>query len=171
MQEAGKQVVDPEYAKLVGNAAATGQKSALPGAGRSRAQAVGHLADPFYDKGPNDKGIGIQLALFDRARRYRLPARGAGCDSDRVRDRHVAAPVSRARSVHPGAEADLAARLDAACAVHAEGQFDLRDFRDLHLLDVADADQHGVRGRERASRMAERCENARSRARCARPSA
>jgi nitrate/nitrite transport system permease protein len=23
---------------------------------------VGHLADPFYDKGPNDKGIGIQLA-------------------------------------------------------------------------------------------------------------
>jgi nitrate/nitrite transport system permease protein len=23
---------------------------------------LGHLADPFYDKGPNDKGIGIQLA-------------------------------------------------------------------------------------------------------------
>jgi nitrate/nitrite transport system permease protein len=23
---------------------------------------MGHLADPFYDKGPNDKGIGIQLA-------------------------------------------------------------------------------------------------------------
>jgi len=24
---------------------------------------LGHLTDPFYDKGPNDKGIGIQLAF------------------------------------------------------------------------------------------------------------
>jgi nitrate/nitrite transport system permease protein len=61
-QEAAKQVVDSEYAKLVGNAAATGQKSALPSpadVGRTLWQ---HLNDPFYDKGPNDKGIGIQLA-------------------------------------------------------------------------------------------------------------
>jgi len=63
MQEAGKQVVDPEYAKLVGSAAATGQKSALPGPGEVGRKLWDHLNDPFYDKGPNDKGIGIQLAF------------------------------------------------------------------------------------------------------------
>jgi nitrate/nitrite transport system permease protein len=62
MEETGKQVVDPEYAKLVGAAAATGQKSALPGPGEVGRKLWDHLADPFYDKGPNDKGIGIQLA-------------------------------------------------------------------------------------------------------------
>jgi nitrate/nitrite transport system permease protein len=56
------QVVDDEYAKLVGAAASTGQKSAFPtpmDVGRKLAE---QLSDPFYDKGPNDKGIGIQLA-------------------------------------------------------------------------------------------------------------
>jgi len=56
------QVVDEEYAKLVGSAASTGQKSAFPtpmDVGRKLAE---QLSDPFYDKGPNDKGIGIQLA-------------------------------------------------------------------------------------------------------------
>jgi nitrate/nitrite transport system permease protein len=56
------QVVDEEYAKLVGAAASTGQKSAFPtpmDVGRKLAE---QLSDPFYDKGPNDKGIGIQLA-------------------------------------------------------------------------------------------------------------
>jgi nitrate/nitrite transport system permease protein len=62
MPEAGKQVVDAEYAKLVGNAAATGQKSALPSPGDVGRTLWQHLNDPFYDKGPNDKGIGIQLA-------------------------------------------------------------------------------------------------------------
>jgi nitrate/nitrite transport system permease protein len=55
-------VVDDEYAKLVGAAASTGQKSAFPtpmDVGRKLAE---QLSDPFYDKGPNDKGIGIQLA-------------------------------------------------------------------------------------------------------------
>ena len=61
-QEAGKQVVDAEYAKLVGNAAATGQKSALPTPADVGRTLWGHLKDPFYNKGPNDKGIGIQLA-------------------------------------------------------------------------------------------------------------
>jgi nitrate/nitrite transport system permease protein len=59
---AGTQVVDDEYAKLVGAAAATGQKSALPGPAAVGKQLWTHLHDPFYDKGPNDKGIGIQLA-------------------------------------------------------------------------------------------------------------
>ena len=35
------------------------------------------LSDPFYDNGPNDKGIGIQLALFAGARAGRLLPGGA----------------------------------------------------------------------------------------------
>mgnify|MGYP003346569876 CR=1 FL=1 len=54
--------VDDEYAKLVGAAAASGQKTAMPGPREVGAKIRSHLADPFYDKGPNDKGIGIQLA-------------------------------------------------------------------------------------------------------------
>jgi nitrate/nitrite transport system permease protein len=61
-QETGKQIVDAEYAKLVGGAAATGQKSALPGPSEVGRKIWEHVNDPFYDKGPNDKGIGIQLA-------------------------------------------------------------------------------------------------------------
>ena len=56
------QVVDDEYAKLVGAAAASGQKSAFPTPGDFLEKLGGHLADPFYDRGTNDKGIGIQLA-------------------------------------------------------------------------------------------------------------
>ncbi len=56
------QVVDEEYAKLVGAAASTGQKSAFPTPIDVGSKLVEQLSDPFYDKGPNDKGIGIQLA-------------------------------------------------------------------------------------------------------------
>ena len=59
---ASKQVVDPEYAKLVGAAAATGQKSAFPTPADVGAKIWQHLREPFYDHGPNDKGVGIQLA-------------------------------------------------------------------------------------------------------------
>jgi nitrate/nitrite transport system permease protein len=62
LPKSSNQVVDDEYAKLVGSAAATGQKSAFPTpleVGTKLAQA---LSDPFYDNGPNDKGIGIQMA-------------------------------------------------------------------------------------------------------------
>jgi nitrate/nitrite transport system permease protein len=62
LQDTGKQVVTDEYAKLVGGAAATGQKSSLPGPAEVGRKLWEHLNDPFYDKGPNDKGIGIQLA-------------------------------------------------------------------------------------------------------------
>jgi nitrate/nitrite transport system permease protein len=61
-QDAGQQAVDPEYAKLVGAQAATGQKSAMPGPAEVGAKLWQHLKDPFYDRGSNDKGIGIQLA-------------------------------------------------------------------------------------------------------------
>jgi nitrate/nitrite transport system permease protein len=53
--------MDPEYAKLMGVAATTG-KSAMPGPLEVGAKLWELLSDPFYDKGPNDKGIGIQLA-------------------------------------------------------------------------------------------------------------
>ena len=53
--------MDPAYAKLMG-ATATQGKSAMPGPGEVGAKIWQHLRDPFYDKGTNDKGIGIQLA-------------------------------------------------------------------------------------------------------------
>jgi nitrate/nitrite transport system permease protein len=54
--------MDPEYAKLMG-ATATQGKSAMPGPADVGAKIWSHLRDPFYDKGTNDKGIGIQLAF------------------------------------------------------------------------------------------------------------
>ena len=53
---------ESEYAALVGTAAATGQKSAFPSPADVGAKIMQHLGEPFYDRGPNDKGIGIQLA-------------------------------------------------------------------------------------------------------------
>jgi nitrate/nitrite transport system permease protein len=54
------QAMDPEYAKLMGLTATQG-KSAMPGPLDVAKILGGHLADPFYVKGPNDQGIGIQL--------------------------------------------------------------------------------------------------------------
>jgi nitrate/nitrite transport system permease protein len=59
---AATQTVDSEYAKLVGGAAAAGQKSAVPTPADVGAKIWEHVKDPFYDRGTNDKGIGIQLA-------------------------------------------------------------------------------------------------------------
>jgi nitrate/nitrite transport system permease protein len=53
--------MDPEYARLMGVSATQG-KSAMPGPVDVGAQIWKHLNEPFYDRGPNDKGIGIQLA-------------------------------------------------------------------------------------------------------------
>ncbi|KQP47237.1 nitrate ABC transporter permease [Methylobacterium sp. Leaf106] len=55
------EAMDPEYAALMGASATTG-KSAMPGPLDVAAAAWKHLKDPFYDRGPNDKGLGIQLA-------------------------------------------------------------------------------------------------------------
>jgi nitrate/nitrite transport system permease protein len=52
--------MDPEYAKLMG-ATAKGA-SAVPGPLKVAAKIWEHIANPFYDAGPNDKGVGIQLA-------------------------------------------------------------------------------------------------------------
>ena len=56
------QNMDPEYAKLVGATASQG-KSAMPGPLEVGAVLWGHIKRPFYDNGPNDKGVGIQLAF------------------------------------------------------------------------------------------------------------
>ena len=52
--------MDPEYAALMGQSAKG--ESALPTPADVGREIWTHLTDPFYDKGPNDKGIGIQLA-------------------------------------------------------------------------------------------------------------
>ena len=55
------QQMDPEYAKLMGLSATQG-KSALPGPLEVGAKIWEHAKDPFYNRGPNDKGLGLQLA-------------------------------------------------------------------------------------------------------------
>jgi nitrate/nitrite transport system permease protein len=55
------EAMDPEYAKLMG-ATATKGTSAMPGPVDVGAKLLEHLGSPFYDNGPNDKGVGIQLA-------------------------------------------------------------------------------------------------------------
>jgi nitrate/nitrite transport system permease protein len=62
LPKAGTRIVNSEYAKLVGAQAASGQKSAFPTPADLGRKIVEHLKDPFYDRGPNDKGIGVQLA-------------------------------------------------------------------------------------------------------------
>jgi len=51
--------MSPEYAALMG-ATAKGA-SAMPGPLKVGEEIWGHISNPFYDAGPNDKGIGIQL--------------------------------------------------------------------------------------------------------------
>jgi nitrate/nitrite transport system permease protein len=55
------QRMSPEYAKLMGLTATEG-KSAMPGPLDVGAKLWEHARHPFYDNGPNDKGLGIQLA-------------------------------------------------------------------------------------------------------------
>jgi nitrate/nitrite transport system permease protein len=54
-----------EYMKLMGKDPAkqeAASKSGFPTLTQMGSAIAGHLAHPFYDNGPNDKGIGIQLA-------------------------------------------------------------------------------------------------------------
>src|ERR1700712_2611556 len=57
---ASVQKMSPEYAKLMGLTATAG-KSAMPGPLDVGGKLWEHLKRPFYDNGPNDKGLGIQL--------------------------------------------------------------------------------------------------------------
>jgi nitrate/nitrite transport system permease protein len=53
--------MSPEYARLMGLTATQG-KSAMPGPLDVAAKLWDQFRKPFYDNGPNDRGIGIQLA-------------------------------------------------------------------------------------------------------------
>ena len=88
---------------------------------RCRREAVGASQAPVLRQRPERQGSRHPARLLDRARRRGLSARRAGRDPDRIPHRHVAAGEPRARSVHPGAQADLATRLDAARALHHQG--------------------------------------------------
>ncbi|MEP9348888.1 nitrate ABC transporter permease [Xanthobacter sp. KR7-225] len=52
--------LDPEYAKLMGITTA-GSQSAMPGPLDVAQKLWDNLKRPFYDNGPNDKGLGLQL--------------------------------------------------------------------------------------------------------------
>ena len=49
-----------EYEQLMGKSAK--KQDGMPTPAQMGETVKKHLSDPFYDKGPNDKGIGIQLA-------------------------------------------------------------------------------------------------------------
>jgi nitrate/nitrite transport system permease protein len=53
-----------EYAKMMGKdpEAGAGKTGGFPPPGDVARASWGHLSNPFYDNGPNDKGIGIQIA-------------------------------------------------------------------------------------------------------------
>ena len=53
--------LDPEYAALLGAAAQQGQKTPMPRPSDIAVRAWELLRDPFYIRGANDQGIGIQL--------------------------------------------------------------------------------------------------------------
>lgn len=59
---AGATDLDPEYAALMGTAVTAG-KSAIPSPVEVAKVAWGHLNRPFYDNGPNDRGIGLHLLV------------------------------------------------------------------------------------------------------------
>jgi nitrate/nitrite transport system permease protein len=56
---AAPQHADPEYARLMGGQGQT--SSGLPTLPQMGGAIWKHLSDPFYDNGPNDKGVGIQV--------------------------------------------------------------------------------------------------------------
>ncbi len=51
-----------EYAKMMGKDPGVTKSSGFPTLGQMGKTVWGHLTNPFYDNGPNDKGIAIQLA-------------------------------------------------------------------------------------------------------------
>jgi nitrate/nitrite transport system permease protein len=59
---AGMTAEQIEYAKMMGKAPGTVKTDGFPTLGQMATTIGGHLSDPFYDRGPNDKGIAIQLA-------------------------------------------------------------------------------------------------------------
>ena len=59
---AGMTAEQIEYARMMGKDPGTQKSSGFPTPGQFFATMTQQLANPFYDNGPNDKGIAIQLA-------------------------------------------------------------------------------------------------------------
>ena len=134
--------VDPEYAKLMGNS--TTGVSAIPGPLAVGARLAELLAHPFYDRGPNDKGIGTQLAYslarvlagFGLAILVAVPL-GFLIGLSRTIGRALDPFIQVLKPISPLA-------LDAAGALHDPRQRPLGDLRHLRLFGLADAAQHRV---------------------------
>jgi nitrate/nitrite transport system permease protein len=58
---ASSAAADDEYAKLMGKGPGAKKSEGFPTPAQMGQAIVANLAQPFYDNGPNDKGIGIQL--------------------------------------------------------------------------------------------------------------
>ena len=61
-QAAGMSAEQIEYAKMMGKDPSSGKAAGFPTLTQMGQTVVKHLSHPFYDNGPNDKGIAIQLA-------------------------------------------------------------------------------------------------------------
>jgi nitrate/nitrite transport system permease protein len=59
---AGMTAEEIEYLQMMGKDPGAEKSAGVPGPLAVAQASWAHLSDPFYDKGPNDKGIGIQLA-------------------------------------------------------------------------------------------------------------
>ncbi len=60
--ETGLSAEQIEYAKMMGKDPGSAKAGGFPTLGQMGSTIWGHLKDPFYDNGPNDKGIAVQLA-------------------------------------------------------------------------------------------------------------
>jgi nitrate/nitrite transport system permease protein len=58
----GKTAAEIEYAKMMGKSPGAEKITGFPRPMEVAQASWGHLADPFFDRGPNDKGVGLQLA-------------------------------------------------------------------------------------------------------------
>jgi len=59
---AGMTAEQIEYAKMMGKDPGSAKATGSPTLGQMGTAIWGHLSDPFFDRGPNEKGIAIQLA-------------------------------------------------------------------------------------------------------------
>jgi len=156
----------PEYARLMGLTATQG-KSAMPGPLDVAAKLWEHLKRPFYDNGPNDKGLGIQLGYSIAARRARY-----------LLAVMVAIPLGFLIGMSPLINKALDPFIQVLKPISPLAWMPLaltpsripgcRRFCDFHLLGVADAVEHCVRRCRRAQGMDQRRAHARSRHRQAR---
>ncbi|MES9412732.1 hypothetical protein ABEQ88_12380, partial [Cutibacterium acnes] len=113
-KESAASAAQDEYARLMGKSSGAAKRDGFPGLAQMGETIRKELSNPFYDNGPNDKGIGIQLA-------YSLGRVGLGGGAAGLPAGDVAADAACAQSLHPDLEAHFPAGLDAAGALHHQG--------------------------------------------------